>query len=122
MTAGVGIDTIEISRVQKACERESFLRGAYTEAERALITERPAAAAGNFAAKEAVAKALGVGFSGCRPNEIEVLRNEQGAPYVTLYGGAARLSRERGIVSWHISISNTKELATAIAVAEAPAQ
>lgn len=119
MIAGVGIDLVEIDRVQKACEREAFLHHAYTEAERTLIARRPVMAVDNFAAKEAVAKALGTGFSGCRPCEIEVLRKKGGAPYVVLHGGAKALSDARRIDLWHISISNTKTQSVAVAVAEA---
>lgn len=118
MIAGVGIDLIEIERVRKACEREAFLNRIYAEAERALIVERPVMASDNFAVKEAVVKALGTGFTGCRPCDIEVLRRENGAPYVVLHGGAKQLADARQIAAWHISISNTKTQSVAIAIAE----
>lgn len=118
MIAGVGIDLIEIERVYKACEREAFLNRIYTEEERAMIAKRPVISADNFAVKEAVAKALGTGFAGCRPCDIEVLRRESGAPYVVLHGDAKQLADARQIAAWHISISNTKTQSAAIAVAE----
>ena len=90
MITGVGTDLVEIARVQKAIGRSAFLEKIYTEKERELIAKRPVRAAGNFAAKEAVAKALGCGFAGIAPREIEVLRKPSGLPFVVLHGKAKR--------------------------------
>ena len=51
--------------------------------------------------------------------EIEILRRENGSPYVVLHGGAARKAEELCIRDWQISITNTKELATAFVIASA---
>ena len=74
--------------------------------------------AGLFAAKEAIAKALGTGFRAFMPIDIEVLRNELGKPYVNLYGGAAKRAFELNVGIIHVTITNTKEYAQAFAVAE----
>jgi holo-[acyl-carrier-protein] synthase len=74
--------------------------------------------AGNFAGKEAVSKALGTGFKGFYPIDIEILRTKLGTPYVILYGKALKISKEMGIQNIHISISHCKEYAIAYAVAE----
>ena len=88
MITGIGTDLVEIARVQKAIGRSSFLEKVYTEKEQELIGARANRAATNFAAKEAVAKALGCGFAGIAPVEIEVLRQPSGMPYVVLHGRA----------------------------------
>lgn len=118
MIAGVGTDLVEIARVQKAIGRSAFLEKVYTEKERELIAKRPARAAGNFAAKEAVAKALGCGFAGIAPREIEVLREPSGLPFVVLHGKAKRKACELGICRIQISITDTAEYAQSYAVCE----
>lgn len=118
MITGIGTDLVEVARVQKAIGRSSFLERIYTEKERELITARPARAAGNFAAKEAVSKALGCGFAGLAPAEIEVLRMPSGLPYVILHGRAKKRAEEQGVCKVQISITDTAEYAQAYAVCE----
>ena len=91
----------------------------YTEKEQELAKNSPACLAGNFAVKEAVAKALGTGFRGFGPGDVEVLRDDLGKPYVVLYGGARKRAEELGVTQVHVSITDTKEMAAAVAVAEA---
>ena len=108
MITGIGTDLVEIARVQKAIGRSSFLEKIYTEKERELIAVRAVRAATNFAAKEAVAKALGCGFSGIAPIEIEVLRKPSGMPYVVLHGRAkekAERKRYRLLMTVHITLA-----------------
>lgn len=118
MITGIGTDLIEVSRIKKAAERSAFLERVYTEKERELIAARPARAAGNFAAKEAVAKALGCGFAGISPAEIEILRQESGLPYVVLHGRAEKKAEAQGVSAIQISITDTAEYAQAYAVCE----
>lgn len=118
MIAGIGTDLIEVERVAKAYEKESFCRRVYTEAEREMIGTQMQRAAGNFAVKEAVSKAFGTGFHGMEPGEIEVLREPSGKPYVVLYGGAKKAQQEQNIQKIHVSISNTKDYALAYVVLE----
>ena len=118
MIIGIGIDLIEKERVKKACEKDAFLLYAFTEAEIEIINNKKDSAAGNWAVKEAVAKAMGTGFSGMKIKEIEVLRDEFGKPYVKLYGKALEKQRELGIERFFVSISDTKEYTSAVAVAE----
>lgn len=118
MIVGVGTDIVEVKRVLTACQNERFLQKYYTEKERALIEKRNGSAATNFAAKEAVSKVLGTGFSGFAPRDIEVLRDPAGKPCVILYNGA-RLEAERlGITHIQLSLSDCKEYAVAFAVGE----
>lgn len=118
MIFGIGTDLIEVARVEKACEKEMFLQRIFTPSEQELVCGNAQRAAGNFAAKEAVVKAFGTGFGKIVPGEIEVLREKSGKPYVVLYGEALKFQQEQQISQLHLSISNTKEYATAYVVAE----
>ncbi|MCD8119841.1 MAG: holo-ACP synthase [Lachnospiraceae bacterium] len=118
MIKGIGNDLTEIARVADAVQKEAFRNHCYTSEEIAFCKDRAVLYADNFAAKEAVAKALGTGFSGFGPREIEVLRDGRGRPFVRLFGGAKERMEELGITNIHVSISNTAELSFATAVAE----
>lgn len=118
MIKGIGTDIIEISRIIKTIDKQSFLDRIFTKAEQKLYHGvNPQTLAGNFAAKEAVAKALGTGFAGCSPVEIEILRNNKGKPYVNLYGSAKEIFDSMGS-QIYVSISHSKENALAFAVIE----
>lgn len=118
MILGVGTDLVEIYRIEKACERSGFLRRVYTEKERRQAQGSASKLAGSFAVKEAVAKALGTGFRGFLPADVEVVRNELGKPEVFLYRGALARFRQMGGERMEVSISNTDTLVMAFAVAE----
>lgn len=118
MVIGVGTDLVEIQRMKRACERDSFMAYTFTDQERRQAKESISSLAGDFAVKEAVAKALGTGFRGFGPKDIEALRDELGKPYVRLYGGAQRRARYLGIQDIQVSISNTRDYAAAFAVAQ----
>ena len=120
MIAGVGADLCQVSRIAKALENERFLNRLYTAAERARLENlgperRAERAAGMFAAKEAVAKALGTGFNGFGFDDIEILADNLGKPVVRLSNGAQ--SRASGGYV-HISISHDGGYALAFAVLE----
>ena len=118
MIYGIGTDLIEVERIKKAYEKESFRKKIYTEQEQQLIAENAQRAAGNFAIKEAVVKAFGTGFGKISPIDIEVLRETSGKPYVVLHGPAKELLETEHILRIHVSISNTKEYAVGYAVME----
>ncbi len=118
MIIGIGNDIIEQSRVKRACERAAFLTRVYTKKEQKLIEADRQKAAGNWAIKEAVSKVLGRGFAGIEPVEIEVLREDSGRPYVTLYGKAEACARRLGITRLHVSLSHTGDYVCAFAVGE----
>lgn len=112
----LGCDIIEIERVRTVAQRSSFFEGVFTEGERAYYAQSGARAetlAGMFCAKEAVAKALGCGFRGFRPSDIEISHTENGAPQATLRGKAKALFPD---VRVEISISHCKEYAMAVAM------
>lgn len=118
MILGIGNDLIEIERIEKACDKQAFLVRCYTEKEIELCKGKASMLAGNFAVKESVAKAFGTGFRGFETTDIEVLRDELGKPYVNLYGGAKKLYDDMAATSIHVSITNTKDYAAAMAVLE----
>ena len=118
MIYGIGVDTIEISRISKACMNDTFIHKIYTDREISSAKGNDIYLAGNFAAKEAVSKAFGTGFVGMSPSEIEILREESGKPYVALSGSALNIYDEIKAIGIHVSITDTKEIATAYAVIE----
>lgn len=118
MMIGVGTDIVETARIRRALRRESFLTRAFTEEERRQSGGRSSFLAGCFAAKEAVSKCFGTGFSGFGPLDVEVLRDGRGKPFARLHRGAAEKYAELGADSLEISISDTGSLALAFAVLE----
>ncbi len=118
MILGIGTDLVEQKRIEKACERERFLSLCYTEKEMVLLSVKKTRAAGHFAVKEAVAKALGTGFRGFGPKDIEVLRDELGKPVVCLYGDAKHLSEQLGVTHIFVSITDEGGFSMAVAVLE----
>lgn len=119
MIKGIGTDIIEIDRIAKSIEKPSFVDTIFSELEQKLYHgTNPQTLAGNFAVKEAVAKAFGTGFKGCSPLEIEVLRKKSGQPYVVLNGNARKIYEELGGKKLLVSISHSKENVVAFVVIE----
>lgn len=121
MILGVGTDLCEIARMQKSMENPRFVPRVCTPAERErlapLCPERRAERlAGLFAAKEAVAKALGTGFAGFGFADIEILAEENGRPTARLTGGALNALPQPARI--HVSITHDGGLALAFAVIE----
>jgi holo-[acyl-carrier protein] synthase len=120
---GIGTDIIETLRIAQMIERhgELFLRRVYTPLEIEYCSARKAATqhyAGRWAAKEAVLKALGTGWSrGIHWRDIEVRNELGGRPHIELEGGALEVSRRLGIDEMLISISHCRSHATAYALA-----
>ena len=118
MIIGIGTDIIEIDRVRKLAEGTKFMERFFTAAERAyLLNKKPESTAGYFCAKEAVVKALGTGFSGFKWTDVEIIKVNS-VPGVVLSGGALEISKDKGIRMIHLSISHSREYATATAIAE----
>ncbi len=118
MIIGIGTDLIEIERVKKACEKEAFLTRYFTSDEIAMFQGRASRMAGNFAVKESVSKVFGTGFRTMSLDEIEVLRDALGKPYIRLHGEAERIADALGIKKLHVSITNTKVYASAYVIGE----
>ena len=118
MIKGIGLDMTQISRVEKACINEHFVNRIYSDEEIRCFRKFPVRLAGNFAVKEAVAKAFGTGFRGIQPSEIEVLRDELGCPYVNLYGKAAEIRQKMQIQSIWVTITNEGDYVSASVILE----
>jgi holo-[acyl-carrier protein] synthase len=120
---GIGTDIVENLRIAQMIERhgELFLRRVYTPHEIEYCRVRKASTqhyAGRWAAKEAVLKALGTGWSrGIRWLDIEVRNDDGGPPRVTLRGGALQVSRQVGVAEILISIAHCRSHAVAYALA-----
>lgn len=115
MIVGVGIDVVEVERFLATLERAPGLRTRlFTAPERDLP---PASLAARFAAKEAIAKALGAPV-GLRWQDATVRRVVGGAPMVELTGTVAAAAEAAGVTRWHLSISHDAGIASAVAVAE----
>jgi len=116
----VGIDIIEIARLEKAIARrgEGFLRRVYTGSELRLYRKKLSSLAARFAAKEAVIKALGKPTTGASLKEIEILSDANGKPVVNLYGKAQSQAQGLGLNQLAISLSHSKEYAVALVSGE----
>ena len=115
----VGIDVIEIARVQRVLDDfgDRFLRRVYTERERERYTGRISELAARFAAKEATSKALGTGIRGIRWQEMEILANRRGKPILVLHGRAADRAAELGLRAFDVSLTHSRTEAIAFVVA-----
>ena len=118
MIVGIGTDIIEIDRVLKACENNRFLEKYFTEEEILIFQKKRKSIAGNFAVKESVAKMFGTGFNGFSLKDIEVLRDENGRPYVNLYNEARNIAKKREIDVIHVSMSDNNSCSIAYVVGE----
>jgi holo-[acyl-carrier protein] synthase len=124
MIRGIGIDTIELARVERIFREygDRFLNRIYTPEEReyAMRYKDPVPRlAARFAAKEACMKALGTGWSGgVRWRDIVVANARSGKPEMQLYGKARQVAELLSVTRIHLSISHSKEHATVVVVFE----
>jgi len=119
MPLRTGVDLLEISRLEAAISRhgERFLARVFTSAERTLFNGNLASLAARFAAKEAVAKALGTGIGDVSWQEIEILRGANSQPTLHLHGNAKALAEQLNLSTWAISLTHTDSLALAFVTA-----
>jgi holo-[acyl-carrier protein] synthase len=112
---GVGIDVVDIERfVQTLAETPRLRERLFTEAERRLP---PASMAARFAAKEALAKALGAPV-GLHWHDAEVHRGDDGRPHLSMTGTVAARAEQLGARRTHISLSHDAGIASAVVVLE----
>ena len=120
-TLGIGVDLCTVSRMARAIEKAHFYTRVFTENERAYLQSRGKgmgqSAAAMFAAKEAVAKALGTGFAqGVMPWQIEVTHEPGGKPGVLLTGAARERFEQVGGREVLLSLAHEGDTAIAFAV------
>lgn len=128
-----GVDIVELDRIERAIRRwgERFVMRVFTPAERAESGERITSLAARWAAKEAAAKALGIGIAGigagqtvgaavaARWHELEVRRPAAERPRLVLHGAAAERATTLGWTNVALSITHGRDYAVAFVVAEA---
>ncbi len=124
MIVGVGTDIIETARIRRVVDRhgERFLSHVLTGTELEIAPERGgkyAFFAGRWAAKEALAKALGTGIGArCGWTDVEILNNSEGKPQIRLTGRARKTAEKKDVSRIHVSISHERALASAVVILE----
>lgn len=117
----IGIDVVDIDRIRQVMERRPRFAEKYFHPEEIELLSKKKDfyrhLAGRFAAKEAVVKAMGTGFSGFSLKEIIILNDSKGRPIVKLEGKALEVSKSLGIEEFAVSISFSRSNAVASAVA-----
>ena len=122
MVLGIGIDIIEVARIQASHERfgERFLNRLLHPGEISYCLSHKAPApflAARFAAKEAISKAFGTGIGAQLSwHDMEIGRKESGEPFVILHGAGQKLLEARGVRKVLVSLSHTQNYATAVAL------
>jgi holo-[acyl-carrier protein] synthase len=125
MIYGVGIDLVQVSRVQRMIDKfgRRFIDRMFTDNEIEYSEQRPKSKyqhySARFAAKEALFKAFkGDWKSGIVWKDIEVINEERGNPVLVLHGTASQVRRKLGITRIEVSLTHTRDSASAIVVAE----
>lgn len=121
MIVGIGVDVVLVERFARAVARTPLLADRlFTEAERVTASGNARSAeslAARFAAKEAVAKALGAP-PGLHWHDCEIVSDPDGRPWLTVSGTVAAAAAERGVARWHLSLSHDGGIASAMVIAE----
>ncbi|MEO7261884.1 MAG: holo-ACP synthase [Jatrophihabitantaceae bacterium] len=121
MIIGVGIDVVPVARFDSASVRtKRLIERLFTDAERFTahgVARTAESLAARFAAKEAVAKAMG-SPGGMSWHDAEVVVADNGRPHLIIAGTVARKAEELGIRSWHLSLSHDGGIASAVVIAE----
>ena len=124
MIFGIGTDIVEVKRIRNLDSLEKFADKILSlnelEVFKSQIDEKKVTfLAKQFAAKEAVSKALGTGIGkNIRFNQIEILRNSDGKPYLNHDGMITTIFNDLGITKTHVSLSDEKEYALAFVILE----
>ena len=124
---GIGTDLCEIARIEKAIEKAHFYERVFSQEERDYLEKqgkrKAESAAAMFAAKEAVAKALGTGFAkGVSVSDISVTHDELGAPGIALRSGALERLHAIGGTDVLLSLTHEGSMALAFALAKGPSK
>jgi holo-[acyl-carrier protein] synthase len=118
LIVGVGIDVVDIARFERALNRTQGLASRlFTHGEQGLPVRSLAA---RFAAKEALAKALGAP-RGLLWTDAEVVTDSLGKPELKVHGTVAAAAEVLGVRHWHVSVSHDAGVATAVVIAEGEA-
>lgn len=122
MIKGIGVDAVDIERFRTSLERTPSMRQRLFTADElayvAPMADPVRSLAARFAAREAVMKAMGLGLGAFGFHEVSVMRASSGEPSLHVIGRALELAVDRGIVSWHLSLTHTDLVAIAYVVAQ----
>lgn len=122
MIVGLGIDLVELERIDKAWERHGmrFAEKILTEAEIAQLPKSPIARlAALFACKEAAVKALGTGFADDVTFQcVEIIHTASGKPEVSFTGRGLEIMESLGGKRAHVSITHSRDNAAAVVIIE----
>lgn len=122
MIVGVGIDVVPVARFAAALERTPALAMRLFTAQELVSgsgqPRMPDSLAARYAAKEALAKALG-GGGGMHWTDVEVRTDDAGRPSLTVSGSVATRAKALGVTHWHVSLSHDGGIASATVIAEA---
>ncbi|EMB29858.1 holo-ACP synthase [Treponema denticola] len=122
MILGLGIDIVEVSRLEKWLNDKKLLERFFNKEElEYVLSKRDGAApslAVRFAAKEAFGKALGTGLAGIELKDIAVVNDKTGRPFLKLFGTALQALKEKGGADIHLSLTHEKTTAAAVVIIE----
>jgi holo-[acyl-carrier protein] synthase len=122
---GVGVDVVPVDRFAESLTRTPGLRDRlFTAGEQLTPSGTPRTGeslAARFAAKEALAKALGAPGD-LHWQDAEVMVGEHGRPHLEVRGTVARRAAELGVTAWHVSLSHDGGIASAMVIAEGPGE
>ena len=116
----VGLDLVETGRIRNAMKRSRFCRKILGEEEYRQLEKRGfpfQSVAASFSAKEAFSKAIGTGVRGFSLADVELLRRENGKPYLRLQESAKTAAEKAGFTAFSVSVTHTREYAAAVVLA-----
>ena len=116
----VGLDLVEIGRIRQAMRRDRFCREILGGEEYRQLESRgfpPQSVAASFSAKEAFSKAIGTGVRGFSLADVELLRQENGKPYLRLQERAKTTAEKAGFTVFSVSVTHTREYAAVVVLA-----
>ena len=122
MILGLGIDIVEVSRLEKWLNDKKLLERFFNKEELEYVFSKGDGAARSlavrFAAKEAFGKALGTGLAGIELKDIAVVNDKTGRPFLKLFGTALQALKEKGGADIHLSLTHEKTTAAAVVIIE----
>lgn len=124
MIRGIGIDIVEIDKIEKVVIRfgDKLARRIFRESELKVYYKKKHSVrflSKRFAAKEATSKAFGTGMNqGIAFNQIEIFNNSFGKPMVRLFSDAAVLAKKLDLTNIHITLSDTYRYVCAVVIFE----
>ena len=122
MITGIGIDIVEIKRMEKWIDDPKLLNRYFHNDELMSVSDKKNSfaqtLAARFAAKEAFGKALGTGLARIALKDIMIINNDAGKPEIKLSGSAQEAFDKSGALKAHVSLSHEKENAIALIILE----